>query len=104
MNDRLQTILKESYESEKVIGRIAGATRAMVRAKIEGLLLGLEKMDQAILVAQELEQKKRRWHLYRAAREEISQEMDPHESLPNFVPLSRRKRHIPGATSRQKMG
>lgn len=104
MDDRLYRILQESYKMEKALEKVAQTTRTIIETKILGLMLGLVKMDQAILAAQALEQKKRRWHLYRAAREEYYQEIDDHETLATFVPFSRTKRQIPGATSPQKMG
>ena len=95
MDKRLQQFLEKSYATEKAFEKIAQIVDEKVRTKIAGLMLGLSEVKQVLLAAQALEQKKRRWHLYRAAREEYYQEIDPHESLPAFVPFSRRKRRIP---------
>ncbi len=100
MDKRLQQVLEGSYATERALKKIAQTVNEKALAKIAGLMLGLAKVDQVLLAAQALEQKKRHWYLYRAAREEFYQEIDPHESLPGFVPFSRRKRHIPGSTYR----
>ncbi|MCX5726845.1 MAG: hypothetical protein NT030_06730, partial [Candidatus Saganbacteria bacterium] len=67
ISDKLSKVLTESYQKEK---EILGAVQvsATAAAKIKGLPSALAEVNRVIRAAQTLEQKKRRCHLYRAAR------------------------------------